>query len=211
MGESIGIVNNVGLGVKIFEIKSDENTQFFHSRLNNFKIEESQETSDEKELNLSTEIIELKENEGVLRGIFIKDFLVKDRYKRKMVELPIIEEVPFSITSYNDKKYLFVFGPSSSGGQKKLLTNYIANTMSEIIFNTIGSIVEVRIPSETLRELHESNPQATKLIWFDDYDIPGVNKLCLAGSGLADTQLYKEDFDYPLFSVSSLNFSLSII
>jgi len=42
------------------------------------------------------------------------------------------------------------------------------------------------------RKLHESNPQATKLIWFDNVDIPGVDKLCLAGFGLADTELYQD-------------------
>jgi hypothetical protein len=30
------------------------------------------------------------------------------------------------------------------------------------------------------------------LIWFDDVDIPSVDKLCLAGSSLADTKLYQE-------------------
>ena len=40
--------------------------------------------------------------------------------------------------------------------------------------------------------MHESNPQATKLIWFDQVDIPGVEKLCLAGSDIADTELYQE-------------------
>jgi hypothetical protein len=52
--------------------------------------------------------------------------------------------------------------------------------------------VETKIPNETLKELHESNPQATRLIWFDQIDIPGVEKLCLAGSDLADTQLYQD-------------------
>lgn len=53
-------------------------------------------------------------------------------------------------------------------------------------------MVEAKIPHERLRELHESNPQATRLIWFDDVDIPGVEKLCLAGSDLVDTDLYRD-------------------
>ena len=53
-------------------------------------------------------------------------------------------------------------------------------------------IVETKIPHETLKTLHESNPQATRLIWFDQVDIPGVEKLCLAGSGFTDTQLYQD-------------------
>jgi hypothetical protein len=50
----------------------------------------------------------------------------------------------------------------------------------------------VRISHETLKTLHESNPQASKLIWFDDVDIPGVDKLCLAGTDIADSELYQE-------------------
>ncbi|MEM2192787.1 MAG: hypothetical protein QXG38_04155, partial [Candidatus Hadarchaeales archaeon] len=53
-------------------------------------------------------------------------------------------------------------------------------------------IVETEITHETLKRLHESNPQATKLIWFDSVDIPGVAKIALAGTGLADTGLYRE-------------------
>ena len=49
-----------------------------------------------------------------------------------------------------------------------------------------------KILHETLRILHESNPQATRLIWFDQFDVPGVEKLCLAGSDLADTQMYQD-------------------
>ena len=59
-----------------------------------------------------------------------------------------------------------------------------------------ADIREIRITSETLQELHESNPKATNLIWFDNVDIPGVDKLCLSGSGLADTGLYKDYLDH---------------
>ena len=52
--------------------------------------------------------------------------------------------------------------------------------------------MEVEIPHDTLKELHESNPQATKLIWFDQVDLPGVEKLCLSGSDIADTDLYHD-------------------
>jgi hypothetical protein len=68
----------------------------------------------------------------------------------------------------------------------------VANKLSKVLFITPRAIVETKIPHETLKELHESNPQATRLIWFDQIDIPGVEKLCLAGSGLADTQLYQD-------------------
>ncbi len=45
-------------------------------------------------------------------------------------------------------------------------------------------------------DAHESNLQATKLIWFDDVDIPNVEKLCLAGSGLAEAKLYHDYLEH---------------
>jgi hypothetical protein len=72
----------------------------------------------------------------------------------------------------------------------------VAKKISKILFITSRSIVETKIPHETLKSLHESNPQATRLIWFDQVDLPGVEKLCLAGSDLVDTQLYQDYLDH---------------
>jgi hypothetical protein len=82
--------------------------------------------------------------------------------------------------------------PSVARGVKKLLTGTVANKLSRVLFIQVGAVVEVNIPSETLRELHEANPAATKLIWFDNVDIPGVEKLCLAGSDIVETALYRD-------------------
>jgi hypothetical protein len=68
----------------------------------------------------------------------------------------------------------------------------VANKLSKALFINPQAILEVRISHETLRQLHESNPQATRLIWFDDVDIPGIEKLCLAGPDLTDSTLYHD-------------------
>ena len=72
----------------------------------------------------------------------------------------------------------------------------MANRLSRVLFIQVGGVVEVDISSETLRELHESNPAATKLIWFDKVDIPGVDKLCLAGSDVAETGVYQNYLEH---------------
>jgi hypothetical protein len=108
------------------------------------------------------------------------------------VEIPVTEEAPFWIKPFDKNTYLIVMAPSVARGVRKLLTSHVANKLSDIIFLKPWSIREARLTNETLKELHESNPQATKLIWFDDVDIPSVDKLCLAGSSLADTKLYQE-------------------
>ncbi|MFB6216005.1 MAG: hypothetical protein ABEJ72_03425, partial [Candidatus Aenigmatarchaeota archaeon] len=45
-------------------------------------------------------------------------------------------------------------------------------------------------------ELHESNPRATKVIYFDNVDIPDVGKLALYGSSISDSSLYQEYLDH---------------
>ena len=74
--------------------------------------------------------------------------------------------------------------------EKKFRANRIANIISEVLFAKTGEVVEVHISHEILKSLHESNPEGTKVIYFDNVDIPNVNKLALYGSALADTSLY---------------------
>ena len=139
-----------------------------------------------------TEILDLQEKEGLITGVFSRDFLREHYYRRGLVKTITTEEAPFWITRSGSRGFLIVLAPSGARGVRKLLTAQVANKISELLFGGIGNIVEVRIPNETLKQLHESNPQATNLIWFDDVDIPSVTKLCLSGSGLADTGLYQD-------------------
>ena len=180
------------LPVKIFEIKEKTDTGFIIQKLKDFRGEEPYETESGESIDLITEILDLKLENGRISGVFSKDFVRTRFYKRKLVEALVTEEAPFWIKPFGDRLFLIVLAPSVARGVKKLLTGNVANALSRLLFIRKGAIVETRIPHETLRELHESNPQATKLIWFDQVDIPGVEKLCLAGSDIADTELYQE-------------------
>lgn len=179
------------LPVKIFEIQEDAELGIIYRRLKDFHEEEKNKISDDKTATLITEVLDLKEKEGLITASLSRDFIRKRLFRRDLVEDTVTEEAHFWIKPFEDRMFLIVLAPSVARGVKKLLTNYVANKLSEIIFNT-RAIVEVRISNDTLRGLHESNSQATKLIWFDDVDIPSVEKLCLAGSGLADTPLYHD-------------------
>jgi len=183
------------LPAKTFEIKGDADLKLMVQRLNEFHEEEPYQNNGE-EVNLVTEILDLTQEEDLVSGVFSRDFVCRRYYRRKLVEIPVTEEAPFWIRPFKGRIFLMVSAPSVARGVKKLLTNHVANKLSEIIFNVTGAIVEVKIPHETLKELHESNPRATKLIWFDDVDIPSVEKLCLAGSGLADTKLYRDYLEH---------------
>jgi hypothetical protein len=94
-------------------------------------------------------------------------------------------EALFSFSQVEDTTFLTVV-------EKKRVANFIANKLSEILFEKVGGIVEARIPPETLREFHHKNPEDTKITFFDNVDIPNVNKLSLYGPDLINTSLFED-------------------
>lgn len=180
------------LPAKIFEIKEELNFGLIVQKLKDFREEESYEKSDGETVTLVTEILDLSLKENLISGIFSEDFMRTSYYRRTLIENPVTEEAQFWVTRFENQTFLVVVAPSVARGVKKLLTSHVANKLSKLLFITPRAIVETTIPHETLKTLHESNPQATRLIWFDQVDIPGVDKLCLAGSDLVDTQLYQD-------------------
>jgi hypothetical protein len=183
------------LVAKIFEFKESLELPLIARKLKDFGEEEPYEHGG-KRTKLSAEIVDLKLEGDSLAGVFSKDFVLSRYYKRGLVETLVTEEVPFWVKLFKGRTFLVVLAPSKARGVKKLLTNYVANKLSEILFIKTGAIVETKITHETLKKLHESNPRATKLIWFDGVDIPGVGKLALAGSGIADTKLYRDYLEH---------------
>jgi len=180
------------LPAKIFEIKEETNFGLTAQKLKDFHEEEKYETNDGKTFTLISEILDLTLKENLISGILSADFIQSRYYRRQLEETPVTEEAAFWITRYQNRIFLIVVAPSVARGVKKLLSNHVANKLSKILFITPRAILETKIPHETLKTLHESNPKASRLIWFDQVDIPGVEKLCLAGSDLADTQLYQD-------------------
>lgn len=176
------------LPVKVFGVRGLEGN--IVSRLRGFRETEKIENED---VELIVEILDIESTDGEIQGILSKDFLRIHTYRRKTEKTLTTEEAPFWILPHGEKHYLIVFAPSVARGVKKLLSNHVAVKLGEVLNVDIR---EARIPSETLQRFHESNPKATNLIWFDNVDIPGVDKLCLSGQGLADTGLYKEYLDH---------------
>jgi len=184
------------LPAKIFEIKEEANLGLIIGKLKDFREEELYETEKGETINLVAEVLDLKQNGDTVSGVFSKDFVRRRFYRRELVEAPVTEESFFWIKPFNGRVFIIVSAPSVARGVKKLLTNYVANKLSKVLFITPHTIVEVNISHTTLKELHESNPQATRLVWFDGVDIPGIEKLCLAGSDLVDTKLYHDYLEH---------------
>jgi len=176
------------LPVKVFEVRGLEGDP--RDTLMGWR--EVEELEDE-ETQLVTEVIDLEQVEDTVTGVFTRDFMRERVYRRRTRMTPETEEAPFWIVPHEGRHFLVVMAPSVARGVKKMLSNHVAVKIGDILNVDVR---ESRIPSETLQRLHEGNPKATNLIWFDNVDIPSVNKLCLSGEGIADTGLYKDYMDH---------------
>jgi len=171
---------------KVFRLSEPLSLDEIASRLDGYRVEESYEEGDYK-FTLVTEIAGLlpKPKENILRGVYSHDYIIHVFHRGKVAPLPRTVEALFSFSKVEDVTFLTVV-------EKKRLANFIANKLSEILFDRLGGIVEARIPPETLREFHLKNPEDTKITFFDNVDIPNVNKLSLYGPDLVNTSLFED-------------------
>jgi hypothetical protein len=102
-----------------------------------------------------------------------------------MTPLPRTVEAMFSFAGVEGTVFLTVV-------EKKRVANFVANKLSDILFGKVGGILEAKIPPETLREFHLKNREDTKITFFDNVDIPNVDKLSLYGPDLINTSLFED-------------------
>jgi hypothetical protein len=169
---------------KIFKLSEPLALDEIASRLENYHFEEDYEEGDYK-FTLLTEVVGLLPKKNTLSGVYSHDFVIHVFHRGKVAPLPRTVEALFSFSQVEDTTFLTVV-------EKKRLANFIANKLSEILFEKVGGIVEARIPPETLREFHLKNPEDTKITFFDNVDIPNVNKLSLYGPDLINTSLFED-------------------
>jgi hypothetical protein len=118
-------------------------------------------------------------------GVYSHDYVLHVFHRGKESPLPRTVEALFSFAEVENTVFLTVV-------EKKRVANFIANKLSEILFEKVGNIVEARIPPETLREFHLQNREDTKITFFDNVDIPNVDKLSLYGPDLINTSLFDD-------------------
>jgi len=169
---------------KIFRLSEPLSIAEIASRLEDYHTEESYEEGDYK-FTLVTEVVGLLPKENMLRGVYSHDYVFHVFHRGKVAPLPRTVEALFSFTQQGDTTFLTVV-------EKKRLANFIANKLSEVLFEKMGGILEARIPPEILKEFHLKNPEDTKITFFDNVDIPNVNKLSLYGPDLISTSLFEE-------------------
>ncbi|MEM3437847.1 MAG: hypothetical protein QXP55_04880 [Nitrososphaerales archaeon] len=169
---------------KVFVVKEEIDIDTIASKLKDFRTEEIQKL-DDRELRLITEISDMKMVINALQGKYSQDQVITIYHRGEKVPTVRTVEAPFVFSNYKGRIFLTIL-------EKKMQANSIANQMSKILFLTTGHIVEARIAPETMRNFHEQNFEDTKVVFFNDVDIPNVKKLSLYGSSLADTTLYTD-------------------
>jgi len=173
------------LAGKIFRIREKTNLRSIAAKLKGYTVEETYKEENFK-FKLLTEIQRLDMKEGSLEGVFSHDKVFHVSHRGNLTPIPKTTVAPFAFREHGEGILLTIL-------EKKWQTNNIANVLSEMLFITAGFIVEARIPPENLRRYHEQNSEGTKVIFFNDVDIPNVRKLSLYGASLANARLY-EDF-----------------
>jgi hypothetical protein len=169
---------------KIFRLSEQLPVAEVAVKLDGYRTEEPYEEGDYN-FTLVTEVVGLLPKENTLSGVYSHDYVLHVFHRGKTAPLPRTVEALFSFAQVNSTVFLTIV-------EKKRVANFIANKLSEILFEKVGGIVEARIPPETLREFHLKNPEDTKITFFDNVDIPNVNKLSLYGPDLINTTLFED-------------------
>ncbi|MEM1936876.1 MAG: hypothetical protein QXX49_04200 [Candidatus Caldarchaeum sp.] len=195
------------LSAKIFELKQQTSLMEIAEKLKDFKVSETQKHGD-KEFELVTDLTDLDLKNDALYCTFSKDRVIYVNRREGLTPMVATVKATIFFQKKNNKTYLTVV-------QNKHFANYVASFLSHHLFLSYRSIVEARIPPENLQRHHEANPEATKVIFFDSLDYPGVDKVALYGKSLISTGKYEEYLAhgkiwYLVFSVKGANAVLGV-
>lgn len=166
------------LAAKIFKIKKPISFDLIIEKLSDYREEYK-----EDDKTLITNFDDFRFLGDEIRCKFLMDYLIQVNYRGHERKIPKTLESLLIFKEYEESKYLIVL-------EKKRLANFIANKISQALFINVGEVVEAQISHEALKALHESNPKSSKVIFFDNVDIPNLNKLSLYGDSVSDSSLY---------------------
>ena len=169
---------------KVFRLVEQLSVADVALKLDSYRTEEAYEEGDYN-FSLVTEVAGLLQKENTLSGVYSHDYIMHVFHRGKTSPLPRTVEALFSFAQVEDTTFLTIV-------EKKRVANFVANKLSEILFDKVGGVVEAQIPPEILRNFHLKNPEDTKITFFDNVDIPNVNKLSLYGPDLINATLFED-------------------
>ncbi|MEM1547436.1 MAG: hypothetical protein QXN75_00200 [Thermoproteota archaeon] len=167
---------------KIFRLDEYLSQNELAQRLKGYRVETPLEGTD---LTLVSEVTGLRASQNMLEGVLSRDIPVTLRRRDKTeIAIKTVDSV-FSFVFRKKRVFLIVL-------EKKPVANMVANMFSQIIFLKSGKIVEARISPKVMLDYHNANSDAAKVVFFDNVDIPNIEKLSLYGPSLANTSLFAE-------------------
>jgi hypothetical protein len=169
---------------KVFRLAEAMDLGEVASALKGYHVEEPYEEGDYK-FDLVTEVAGLVAKPNTVRGVYSHDVVMQIFHRGNVIPQPRTVEAMFSFSPHEGIIFLTVV-------EKKRVANFVANKLSEILFEKAGNILEARISPESLRMFHLKNPEDTKITFFDNVDIPNINKLSLYGPDLVNTSLFED-------------------
>ncbi|MCS7125434.1 MAG: hypothetical protein NZ929_00755 [Aigarchaeota archaeon] len=172
------------LASKIFEVKPDVPLEEIAEKLKDYRVVEERE-EEGMAFELITEVRDLDLRRSLLEGVFSKDKIILVPQRGKNIPVIKTTEARIIFRKEHGTTLLTIV-------QEKHFANAVASLLSNHLFLSYRSIVEARISPEVMRAFHEKNPENTKVIYFDDLDIPEVSKLALYGESVKNSALYEE-------------------
>jgi hypothetical protein len=169
---------------KLFKLSQPLSITDITRKLSGYRVEEDFEEGDFK-FKLVTEVVGLETKRGMVSGTYSNDSILHVFHRGTSAPLPQTVDAMFSFSQAGETTFLTVV-------EKKRVANFVANKLSEVLFEKLGVIVEARISPEILKAFHDKNPEETKITFFDNVDIPNVDKLSLYGSDLNNTSLFED-------------------
>ena len=172
------------LAGKIFLVRENYEMDVLAEKLKSFRVETETSVEDQA-FNLISEVKDLTIGKDGLEGTFSFDSVFVVRHRGKALPVPRTYEAPFTFDIFRDRLFLTVY-------DKKNRANNIANEISKAVFLALGQVVEARIDPETMKKFHEQNSDDSKIVFYDDVDIPNISKLSLYGAELGFTSVYND-------------------
>ena len=172
------------LAGKVYRLAEELGLEGVEERLKGYRREEEFSEGDHR-LELLTEVERLSRTSLGLEGVLSYDRVLWIPRRGEIVPTVRTYTAPFLFSTFRGQTLLVVV-------EKKHRADRLADLLSEILFEGVGGILEVRIPPENLQHYHEENPEGTKVVFFQDLDFPGIEKLSLYGESLSSTSAYDE-------------------
>ena len=164
---------------KVYIVNTSEDLKDLKGRLDGYSETEKYDDGDYS-IDLVKDVQNLSIGERFIDGFYCYDYVMRNYYRGKVVHTPVTRECPFRFFKEDDELWLLV-------RISKDIANRVAVDLA-MICNL--DVREAQIYSREMNHYLKINNN-TKVVLFDQLDIPGVDKSTLYGIDLVQTDLFR--------------------